>query len=244
MYHSKDSAIYVFDMDGTLTPARKPMTPDFAAVFEKFLRKKKAFIATGSDFKKVQEQLCADTISLFEGIYCSMGNLLLSRGKVIYQRDVVIPQSMLDKFEHYRASTKYPYNLFPNYIEKRPGMVNFSVIGRDCPYEERERYKSWDAVAGERAAIQKELLSLFPGWEVAVGGSISMDITLAGCGKSQIAVHLRKTFPKSEIFFFGDKTFPGGNDYELAQALLKLEKTAVIQVENPDELLQKLKDFE
>lgn len=45
--------IYMFDMDGTLTPARKPMEEDFAKCFLPWLQKNKAFIVTGSDIAKV-----------------------------------------------------------------------------------------------------------------------------------------------------------------------------------------------
>ena len=44
-------------MDGTLTPPRLPMTEDFAETFVPWLAHHKAFIATGSDFAKVKEQL-------------------------------------------------------------------------------------------------------------------------------------------------------------------------------------------
>lgn len=44
-------------MDGTLTPPRLPMTEDFADTFVPWLAHHKAFIATGSDFAKVMEQL-------------------------------------------------------------------------------------------------------------------------------------------------------------------------------------------
>ena len=51
-----------------------------------------------------------------------------------------------------------PYTLFDNYIEKRTGALNFCVLGRNCPYEERERYTAWDKENGERKSIQ-EILS-------------------------------------------------------------------------------------
>ena len=43
-------------------------------------------------------------------------------------------------------------------------------------------------------------------------------------------------------FFFGDRTFEGGNDYELAHALLKLENTQVVQVASPEDVLMYLKN--
>ena len=233
-----DSTIYVFDLDGTLTPPRKPMAADFAEKFEGFLKASRAFIATGSDLAKVQEQMPQHIMDCFEGIFCSMGNLLWAKGETVYKNEIEIPAAMLDKLNFYRENTVYPHKLYPNFIEKRTGMLNFSVLGRNCPYEERERYKAWDASSGERKAMQKELLSLFPGWEVAVGGSISIDITPAGKGKSQIAEYLRRHNPAEKIIFFGDRTLPGGNDYELAQALAKMDNTKTVQISGPEEVLE------
>ena len=53
-------------MDGTITPARLPMTEAFAQRFEPWCASHSTFIATGSDFKKVQEQL-SPAVLLFHG---------------------------------------------------------------------------------------------------------------------------------------------------------------------------------
>lgn len=238
MYRNQDSIIYVFDMDGTLTPPRRPMESSFADKFLPFLLRNMAFIATGSDLAKVREQIPQQVMDGFEGIFCSMGNLLWSKGNIVYKNEIEVPPTMIEMLENYRRNTKYPYQVFPNYIEKRTGMLNFSVLGRNCPYEERERYKAWDADNGERKSIQKELLNSFPGWEIAVGGSISIDIVPKGYGKSQIAVYLRKNNPGRRIVFFGDRTMPGGNDYELAQALAKMDNTKTVQISGPEEVLE------
>lgn len=229
--------VYVFDMDGTLTPARLPMTAEFAVRFHEWQKTHKSFIATGSDFSKVEEQLPPSVLNAFTGVYCSMGNMLWANGRIIYQKDFDDDDALFERLEYYRSHTEYPCPLFPNYIEKRVGMVNFSVLGRDCPYTERQRYCAWDKTAHERLKIQSDLQNLFPQYEIAVGGSISMDITLKGCGKGQIAHHLRTTYPDETIIFFGDKTFKGGNDYELAFELEQMNDTQVVQVDAPDNVL-------
>lgn len=232
--------IYIFDMDGTLTPARLSMTADFALYFYDWQKSHKSFIATGSDYAKVQEQMPEKIINEFTGIYCSMGNILMAQGKTVYQKEFVPPPKLIERLKSFRASTKYPAPLFDNYIERRTGMINFSVLGRNCPYTERERYCAWDKTAHERLNIQAALLKEFPDLDIAVGGSISMDITPKGCGKGQIAAHLRQTYPNEKIVFFGDKTFSGGNDYELAHALAALPDTQTVQVDNPEDVLMKL----
>lgn len=232
--------VYLFDMDGTLTPPRKPMTDHFSQAFKKWLLKNKAFIATGSDFSKVQEQLSQDIINAFTGIYCAMGNQYREGNKVIHQNDFNMPEELRKDLINFRNVTTYPGKLFDNFIEERVGMVNFSVLGRNCPYEERLAYQAWDKDAGERLAIQKYLLSRYKDLDIAVGGSISMDITPKGFGKDQIASAVRKAYPNDKIVFFGDKTMPGGNDYELAFALTKLDNTCTVQVDGPEYVLKEL----
>lgn len=229
--------LFVFDMDGTLTPARLPMTADFAARFLPWQKDHLCFIASGSDWPKVQEQLPLPVIQAFTGIYCSMGNLLRTQDKIIYEHVFEPEPALLEKLAWYRQHTRYPGALFPNYIEKRTGMVNFSVLGRNCPYEERLHYQAWDQEHHERLQIKKELSAQFPQYDFAVGGSISMDIVPKGRGKEQIAAHLRQNYPQHRIVFFGDKTFPGGNDYELATALRALPNTRVVQVAAPSDVL-------
>jgi len=235
-------ALIVFDMDGTLTPARLPMTAEFAINFYEWQKSHKSFIATGSDYKKVEEQLPTSVIHSFTGIYSSMGNMLTAQGSVVYQNSFVPSSELIDRLEYFRKTTKYPCQLYPNYIEERIGMINFSVLGRDCPYSERERYLTWDRNNHERQIIAQELRKDFPEYDIAVGGSISMDITPKGYGKEQIAKHLRQTYPTEKIIFFGDKTFEGGNDYELAEALRHLENTTVVQVDSPEDVLMYLKN--
>lgn len=236
--------IFVFDMDGTLTPPRLPMTDTFAAEFVPWQKAHRCFIATGSDYPKVTEQLPAHVINAFTGIYCSMGNLLKAQNKIIYQNSFEPEPALLEKLEFYRQHTQYPGPLFPNYIEQRTGMVNFSVLGRNCPYSEREKYAAWDKTSHERLNIKADLSRLFPKYDIVVGGSISMDITPKGRGKEQIAHHLRQTYPQDKIVFFGDRTYPGGNDYELACALRMLPNTQVIQVNGPQDVLNYLQQGE
>lgn len=233
--------LYLFDMDGTLTPPRQPMTAEFAIQFYEWQKTHKSFIATGSDYAKVEEQLPPSVICSFKGIYSSMGNVLTSQSNIVYQKEFSPEQELIMKLETYRKSTKYPGELYDNYIEVRSGMVNFSVLGRNCPYEERNKYSLWDKSSHERERIASELKEKFPQYDISIGGSISMDITPKGCGKEQIAHHLRESNPQERIVFFGDKTFEGGNDFELAQSLLKLDNTEVIQVSSFKDVLIYLK---
>lgn len=230
--------VYVFDMDATLTPPRLPMTEAFAQRFFPWQLTHTSYVATGSDFKKVKEQLPEKVIDAFAGIYCSMGNVFVSKGKEVYRKEFDAPSQLIVDLERFVQLTKYPGKIFPNHIETRIGMLNFSVLGRNCPYDDRNKYSAWDKVAQERLAIQKNLMDKYPALEITLGGAISVDITPKGCGKGQIAHHLRNKYPSEKIIFLGDRTMPGGNDYELASELSKYDNTSIIQVEGPEEILR------
>ena len=232
--------VYLFDMDGTLTAPRVPMEREFAKVFIEWLKTHKAYIATGSDFLKVQEQLPEDIINSFTGIFCSMGNQFRKGRTIIYQNEFLLSDELRKDLENYRKISKYPGPFYSNYIEERVGMVNFSILGRNCPFEDRQRYSLWDFKNKERQSIQLFLQKKYPNLEISVGGAISIDITPTGHGKGQIASAVRKKYPSDEIVFFGDKTFEGGNDYELAQSLRAIPNTKIIQVDGPENVLIEL----
>ena len=50
--------VFIFDVDGTLTPSRLPMTKEFQKFFGEWSKKNKFYLVTGSDLPKLQEQMC------------------------------------------------------------------------------------------------------------------------------------------------------------------------------------------
>ena len=55
-----------------------------------------------------------------------------------------------------------------------------------------------------------------------------------------IANSPRNAYPDEKIVFMGDRTLPGGNDYELAMALTLLADTETIQVSGPEAVINQI----
>lgn len=95
-------------------------------------------------------------------------------------------------------------------------MLNISPIGRNCSREERNDYEKIDLARNIRkdmvAAMRKEFADL--GLTYSIGGQISFDVFPAGWDKTYSLRFLGED-EFDEIHFFGDKTFEGGNDYEI-----------------------------
>lgn len=238
-----ENKIYLFDMDGTLTPAMLKMTESFAEEFRLFLGNKRVFIVSGSDIGKIKTQIPEDLFLSVSGVYASLGNEFYEHGERKYWKEFVPDEKLITFLEYCRKNTKYKGMLYPNYIERRCGMINFSVLGRNCPYEERIKYKKWDDGEKERIGIQKKLQNAFPDMDIDLGGNIGIDIVPKGFGKEQVADDLRKKFPSDSIVFAGDRTAKGGNDYRLCERLVFLGSSEVIRVSGPEELVKKLKEI-
>ncbi|MDR0942338.1 MAG: HAD-IIB family hydrolase [Holosporales bacterium] len=237
----KPEVIFLSDMDGTLTPSRLPMEEHFARELEKLLDHYKFYIVTGSDLAKVAEQIPPNIISKVSGVYASMGNEFYVSGKKLYENEFTPEGALLEKLTFYRNNTKYPYELYPNFIEERCGMVNFCVVGRDCPLAARRQYQEWDDASKEREGIALELSAEFPKYDFSIGGSISIDIVPHGFGKVQAADRIRKIHPNEKIIFLGDRTEKGGNDYDLAQRLLELGNSEIVAVRDSTDALEYLR---
>lgn len=102
------------------------------------------------------------------------------------------------------------------FIEFRNAMINISPIGRNCSYEERLAFESFDKEHAIRPNLVKALETEFPdfGLKYSIGGQISIDAFPQGWDKTFCLGHLKK-YNFREIHFFGDKTAPGGNDFEI-----------------------------
>lgn len=103
------------------------------------------------------------------------------------------------------------------FIELRNGMMNVCPIGRSCTQEERMSFVEYENKFPVRQDFVKALEQRFPAAEhllkFSIGGQISIDIFPSGWDKTFCLKYLD---PKYEaIHFFGDKTLPGGNDYEI-----------------------------
>ena len=59
---------FVFDVDGTLSEPRQKVKQDHKDFFINWAKDKQCFIATGSDFTKVREQIDIDMLNYFKKI--------------------------------------------------------------------------------------------------------------------------------------------------------------------------------
>lgn len=93
-------------------------------------------------------------------------------------------------------------------------MLNVSPIGRNCSQSERDEYEKYDLEHKIREKFVEALRAEFATLDMtfSIGGQISFDVFPTGWDKTYC---LKFVDQIKTIHFFGDKTFVGGNDYEI-----------------------------
>jgi phosphomannomutase len=209
---------FIFDVDGTLTPSRKKIEHEFWAPFLIFCRHNDVYLVTGSDRQKTLEQLGLDICYTAKRVYNCSGSDVYEKDKNVYRDDWELPKDVEMHLKDEIVFSDFPLRN-GNHIERRPGGVNFSILGRDeDPMKGRKEYISWDKIHGERDYIARRLLYNFPDLTVALGGQTGVDIGPKGADKSQI---LRDFSKDDELHFFGDRIEKGGNDHTLAMKIVE-----------------------
>ena len=209
--------IYIFDIDGTLTPSRNPMDSKFKEWFTDWSSNKRVWMVTGSDRSKSLEQL-GELLNTFERVYQCAGNAVYKKGKLVYKNDYTMSKEVKVYLDKVLKESKYPIKT-GKHFEYRQGSANFSTIGRNCTQEQRDEYYSWDRKNKEREKIVKDFNEIFQDVTIAVGGQISLDVMPVNRDKGQILNDITSPFT-----FFGDHLFPGGNDFPILKKALEEKK--------------------
>ena len=229
---------YIFDVDGTLTPSRGSINSKFEKWFLEFIQQNEVYLATGSDYPKTVEQLGKEICESVKTCFNCSGNSVWKNGVEIRRNEWQLEDLHRDFLESKLSQSKF-HEKTGNHIEERPGMVNFSIVGRNASLEERFLYRQWDEHKNERVKIAIEFNQTFGNnIVVQVAGETGLDIYPKGYDKSQIAV-----FVKGPTIFFGDKMLPDGNDFPLAQEIMKRTGGRAIQVRDWEDTWKRIKSI-
>jgi len=222
---NRNDHIVLFDVDGTLTEARQLIKPEMEIVLQEKLKKKvKVGLVSGSDLKKLSEQMGGeDVIHKFDYVFPENGLVAYKSGIEIEKMDIAkhMGEEKLQEFInfclHYMADLKLPAKR-GTFVEFRNGLINVCPVGRSCSQEQRIQFNQIDQDQGIRKKFVQVLNERFPestfGLHFAIGGQISIDAFPTGWDKRFCLKHIMNEGFK-EIHFFGDRTEEGGNDYQL-----------------------------
>jgi phosphomannomutase len=217
---ARSRVLALFDVDGTLTPARKQVSAETRAFMAELRKEVTVGVVGGSDFVKQKEQLGESVLEDFDYSFSENGLVAYKQGELIGKGSIQEHMGeenlkrLLNWTLKYMSEVDIPMKR-GTFIEFRTGMLNISPIGRNCSHEERNEFEKYDLQHNIRrdmvAAMRKEFAAM--DLTFSIGGQISFDVFPRGWDKTYCLQFVAKDF--DEIHFFGDKTFEGGNDHEI-----------------------------
>lgn len=225
----KPGLIALFDVDGTLTAPRKGVTPKMLEFMQELRKVVTVGVVGGSDLVKISEQLGKSVTNDYDYVFAENGLVAYKGGQLIGTQSLksYLGDEKLKEFInftlHYIADLDIPIKR-GTFIEFRSGMLNVSPIGRNCSQEERDEFEQYDKVQNIRPKMVSVLREKFAHFNLtfSIGGQISFDVFPQGWDKTYCLRYLEEF---QEIHFFGDKTYKGGNDYEIFESARTLGHT-------------------
>ena len=223
-----EKVMCLFDVDGTLTKSRNRITPEMEEFLLNLRAKVTVGLVGGSDLQKIAEQMTSkntmsaenDLLAKYEYVFAENG-LVTHISGILQENESILSymgerklQTLINFCLKYMSELTLPCKR-GNFIEFRTGMINVSPIGRSCSQAEREQFAEYDKVHKVRENFISALNERFGDdlkLKFVIGGQISIDIFPWGWDKTYCLKYLNDF---NKIYFFGDKTFPGGNDYEI-----------------------------
>lgn len=213
--------ILLFDVDGTLTIPRQRINESFREYLQTVRKTCCIGIVGGSDLAKQREQLGDDCVNDFDYVFSENGLVAYKKGELIAKASLKshLGEEKIKKFVNFTlrmiADLDIPIKR-GTFIEFRDGMFNVSPIGRNCSQEERDEFEQYDKIHNVRKQMVEKLRNEFAEYKLtfSIGGQISFDVFPQGWDKTYCLQFL-KADGFNDIHFFGDKTYEGGNDYEI-----------------------------
>ena len=221
--------IFLFDVDGTLVESGEKILYENANILKKIKENpnNEIGIVGGGDINKIMYQM--DNQIFFDHYFSECGcvyhtlgdnnNLVEEYKKNIRNHKLYLKINKLIK-KALEFLSQVDYIITGNFIDLRSGIIYISLIGMSATNEEREYFKNIDKKEKIREQLLKilinESIKLNIQDEVSIleGGSVGVSIYPVEYDKIQILDTIKKE-NYNNIFYFGDKYLPSGNDYKL-----------------------------
>jgi len=202
-----------FDLDGTLTQHRSPLTAENRAVLERLDQKYKLLMVGAGGARRIYDQMGGYPIDI-------LGNYGMQESKIVdgefcMVREEIEPVDQAfftEKLTYLRE--KYGYTEYKGEpIEFHPsGMVTFALLGTKADVADKVAF---DPDRSKRKVMYPEVLEIFDkDFTVFIGGSSSFDFSAKRFNKYDAVMQYAKEngYTKEEILFVGDDFGDGGGD--------------------------------
>ena len=238
--------IVLFDMDGTLTPARESAGVPIAMAMRELSRVAKIGIVTGSHFEYLQQQ-CESILNSLVGPQLDRVSLFPCNGGQYYRWSGSSWHLLGDKnMQNFLGQQKFnelmktcifvlnaavedldteSWGMAGHFVEYRGPMINLCFPGRQAEKSDRKKFQDLD----KKYNIRNSALNRLKGkmivddicdLECKLGGNTSIDIFPKGWNK----LLALENIAEPQVWFVGDRCTGDGNDREIYEYTMKYDR--------------------
>ena len=206
--------LVAFDLDGTLTQHKTPLSEEHKQVLDALGKKYKLLMAGAGMCHRIFDQMNQYPIDILGNYGLQYAEYNHETKDIEIKRNEVLPcdrESVEKRVTYLRE--KYGFTEFAgdNVEFHASGCVTIPLLGTKAKQEDK---LAFDPDRSKRRAIYEEVKELFNDYIVFVGGSSSFDMTPAPYNKAYaIALYCEEHgIAHDEVVYVGDDYGPGGND--------------------------------
>lgn len=205
--------LLAFDLDGTLTQHKTPLSAEHKKVLDLLSKKYKLLMVGAGMCNRIFEQMGHYPIDII-GNYGMQYAEYRSDGTIEVVKDIKIPcdrEAVEQRLTAIRKKYGYEDYAGDNVEYHSSGCVTFPILGTKAKQEDK---LAFDPDRKKRRAIYKEVCETFPEFTVFVGGSSSFDMAPHPYNKYYALCEYceKEGLKHDEAAYVGDDYGLGGND--------------------------------
>ncbi len=206
--------VVAFDLDGTLTQHKSPLSPENRAVLDRLSAKYKLLMVGAGQCRRIfnqMEQYPIDIIGNYGMQYCRYNPATRDLDPVF---DMQLPcnrESVEDRITALRRKYSYTDFVGDNVEYHVSGCVTFPLLGTAARIEDK---LAFDPDRSKRSKFYEDVKNTFPDYTVFIGGSSSFDFAPFPYNKYYALDKYCQDngLTHDQVVYVGDDYGPGGND--------------------------------
>ena len=204
--------LLAFDLDGTLTQHKTPLSPEATALLDALGKRYELIMVGAGNCPRIYHQMNDYPIVII-GNYGMQESHIVDGEFRIVREDTALPDKafFLEKTDYLRQ--KYGYTEYKgDPVEfHASGMVTFGLLGTKADQADK---LAFDPDRSKRRVLYPEVLEIFRDYAVYIGGSSSFDFAPKQYNKYDATMKYASEhgYTKDEVLFIGDDFDDGGGD--------------------------------
>ena len=207
--------LIAFDLDGTLTAPKQPLTAENKAVLDTLAQRYEIIMAGAGNCKRIYNQMGGYPITIVGNYGMEESRIVDGEFRIVREEKTPADRKFFDK-KCMELRKEYGYTSYKGdpleYHES--GMVTFGLLGTKPDQADK---LAFDPDKVKRREMLPEVQEVFKDYSVFIGGTTSFDITPKQYNKYDAVMRYaaEKGYTKDQILFVGDDFADGGNDSQI-----------------------------